>query len=140
MAADHRRCDSLFSAAEELISKRDWAAGGTGFKAFRATMERHLAKEEEALFPAYEQRTGQMMGPTQIMRAEHAQMRQLLFELESAVSQQDRDRYLGLSETLMMIMQQHNMKEENMLYPTADRVFGDQIDSVLQQIERWNID
>jgi iron-sulfur cluster repair protein YtfE (RIC family) len=37
--------------------------------------------------------------------------------LDNALSAQDKDEYLGLSETLMVMMQQHNMKEEMMLYP-----------------------
>ncbi len=58
-----------------------------------------------------------MGGPTQVMRMEHQQMRALVQDLDTALNNQDKDRYLGLSETLMVMMQQHNMKEEMMLYP-----------------------
>jgi len=37
----------------------------------------------------------------------------------------------GLSETLNMLMQQHNMKEENMLYPMSDQVLSSDRDSVI---------
>jgi len=43
----------------------------------------------------------------------------------------DKDAYLGLSETLNMLMQQHNMKEENMLYPMSDQVLSSDRDSVI---------
>ena len=56
-------------------------------------------------------------GPTQVMRMEHQQMRALVQDLDNALAAQDKDEYLGLSETLMVMMQQHNMKEEMMLYP-----------------------
>ena len=55
------------------------------------------------------------MGPTRMMRMEHEQMRQLFSELAEALENRDKDGYLGLSETLMILMQQHNMKEEQVL-------------------------
>jgi len=51
------------------------------------------------------------------MRMEHQQMRALVQDLDNALAAKEKDEYLGLSETLMVMMQQHNMKEEMMLYP-----------------------
>jgi hemerythrin-like domain-containing protein len=76
------------------------------------------------LFPAFEARTGMSMGPTQVMRAEHEQMRALIEDLARTVTGSDQDGYLGLSETLNMLMQQHNVKEENMLYPMSDQLLA----------------
>ena len=135
MSADHRRCDDIFALAEEQIAKGDWAKGGAQFEAFRRATEHHFAMEEEVFFPRFEQRTGQTMGPTQMMRMEHNQMRQLFSEMADAVIQQNKERCLGLSETLMMIMQQHNMKEEQMLYRMADQVFGSDAASVVEEMQ-----
>jgi len=74
------------------------------------------------------------MGPTQVMRMEHIQMKQLFSEMEQAVKARDDAQYLGLSETLMMIMQQHNMKEEQMLYPMMDQTLGQAGGEIAQQI------
>jgi hemerythrin-like domain-containing protein len=90
------------------------------------------------LFPKFEQATGSAMGPTQVMKAEHAQMRQLFKDMQSAVDDQDKDRYLGLSETLMIVMQQHNMKEEQILYRMADQAFGDIADEILHSMDGIN--
>ena len=73
-------------------------------------------------------------GPTAVMRMEHEQMRSLLSQLTEAVSRQDGPRFLGLSETLMVLMQQHNMKEEQMLYPMCDRALADTA-SIIARIE-----
>ncbi len=135
MAADHRRCDEIFSAAEELIANDDWGQGGAAFERFREATEHHFSMEEDALFPGFEQRTGQTMGPTQMMRMEHIQMRQLFSDMAQAVEQQDKERYLGLAETLMMIMQQHNMKEERMLYPMTDQAFAADAEDMLKKME-----
>ena len=64
-------------------------------------------------------------GPTQVMRMEHQQMRSLVQDLDNALAAQEKDEYLGLSETLMVMMQQHNMKEEMMLYPMMAQNLAD---------------
>ena len=136
MAADHRRCDELFSEAEEKIAKAEWSDGEQKLTDFLSAMEHHFEMEESVLFPDFEQRTGQAMGPTQMMRMEHIQMRQLFADMEQAMTAQDKERYLGLAETLMMIMQQHNMKEERMLYPMTDQAFGPDAGEVVERMEK----
>ena len=136
MSADHRRCDEIFTLAEEQIAKSDWAKGGAQFEAFRSATEHHFAMEEEIFFPSFEQHTGQTMGPTQMMRSEHMHMRQLLLDMAAALEEQSQQDYLGLSETLMMLMQQHNMKEEQILYPMTDQVFAVDSEEVLQRMEQ----
>lgn len=51
------------------------------------------------------------------MRGEHDQMRELLVAAKFALDARDEDDYSGTAETLLIMMQQHNMKEENILYP-----------------------
>jgi iron-sulfur cluster repair protein YtfE (RIC family) len=51
--------------------------------------------------------------------------------MHGALERADGAAYLGLSETLLMLMRQHNMKEENILYPMADQALaGEQADLV----------
>ncbi len=135
MAGDHRRCDRLFAQAEESASSLNWDDVRAQFNMFHAAMEHHFSMEEWVLFPAFEQATGQTSGPTQVMRMEHKQMRQLFSDMAQAVEKRDRDDYLGISETLMMILQQHNMKEEQMLYPMTDRTFGADADAVVAKMQ-----
>jgi iron-sulfur cluster repair protein YtfE (RIC family) len=54
-------------------------------------MEQHFQKEEEVLFPAFEQSTGNTMGPTRVMRLEHQQMREALAEMAGALAAGDLD-------------------------------------------------
>ncbi|MHB8759820.1 MAG: hemerythrin domain-containing protein, partial [Thiobacillus sp.] len=79
--------------------------------------------------------TGMAAGPTQVMRSEHVQMRGLMTDMANAVAASNRDGYLGLSETLNMLMQQHNLKEENMLYPMSDQVLGSERDGLIRTME-----
>jgi iron-sulfur cluster repair protein YtfE (RIC family) len=124
MSGDHRKCDEALARAEDAVAGGDWGAAQAAFDAFQAAMERHLALEEDRLFPAFEQATGMSSGPTQVMRIEHEQMRRLFGEMKPAVAARDAAPYHGLTETQLLLMQQHNLKEENMMYPMLDQALG----------------
>jgi len=132
---DHRVCDDLFASAEAAVAKNSWDSARDLHDRFQAAMAHHFAMEEDVLFPAFEARTGNSMGPTQVMRMEHTQMRSLMQDMASAVATSNQSNFLGLSETLNMLMQQHNLKEENMLYPMSDRVLGDERDGLIRSME-----
>jgi iron-sulfur cluster repair protein YtfE (RIC family) len=135
MTEDHRRCDDLFAEAEQAMAKNDFAAAGAAFAGFRNATLAHFAAEEKTLFPAFETSTGMSMGPTQVMRQEHEQMRSLLDEAVAALQSSNADDYLGVAETLVIMMQQHNMKEENILYPMCDQHLAGQAGELVGQIE-----
>ena len=135
MGGDHRACDDLFAAAENAAAKNDWDAARDLFARFHAAMLHHLAMEEDVLFPAFESRTGMSMGPTQVMRMEHVQMRDLMQQMADAARQGDTDSYLGYSETLNMLMQQHNLKEENVLYPMTDQALAADRETLIQAMQ-----
>ncbi|MDP2961616.1 MAG: hemerythrin domain-containing protein [Sulfurimicrobium sp.] len=131
LTPDHQHCDSLFAAAEAAAGQGDWHAAAEAWSRFNDALRHHFAMEEEALFPAFEARTGMTQGPTQMMRMEHVQMRELLDQMTDAVQRQNSDAFLGDCETLLIIMQQHNMKEEQMLYLMADQVLAGEAEDVV---------
>ena len=133
LSAEHHHCDDLFAMAEAAAAGNDLAAAKAGFTAFHQGMQRHLAKEESIMFPAFEKASGSSMGPTSVMRMEHEQMRELFAEMQAALDADDTGTYAGLSETLLVLMQQHNFKEEQMLYRMADRTLND-IEDVIRQM------
>lgn len=135
MGGDHRACDDFFASAEDAVAKKNWDSARSLFDRFQAEMAHHLAMEEKLLFPAFEARTGMSMGPTQVMRSEHEQMRGLIAEMAGALAESRQDAYLGQSETLNMLMQQHNLKEENVLYPMCDQVLGSERDGLIHDME-----
>jgi len=116
----HKHCDNDFATAEEAAQRGDWASCALSFARFRDEMLVHFGIEEDTLFPAFESQTGMTGGPTDVMRGEHAQMRRLLLQMEEAQAQHNADDFGGTADTLLIMMQQHNMKEENILYPMCD--------------------
>jgi hemerythrin-like domain-containing protein len=127
MTTEHRECDSLFATAEASIAAKNWEAAEKDFLAFSNETLLHFKKEEEELFPTYEAKTGSTDGPTQVMRFEHDQVRGLIGKMADALEKQDRDACLSLAESMMILLQQHNMKEEQMLYAMCDRVFESEL-------------
>jgi DUF438 domain-containing protein len=93
-----------------------------------------LRREEQTLFPAFEARTGMTMGPTQVMRMEHGQMRELIDAAVDALQAGNTDDFFGQTETLLIMMQQHNMKEENVLYPMCDQHLADGSAALIERL------
>ena len=135
MNKHHRHCDDAFARAEDMAAARDWTGlerdGGT----FLREIERHIGLEEKLLFPAFEGKTGMMSGPTEVMRMEHAQMRGMFAQMRTAIEAKDAKQYLGVAETLGILLRQYNMKEETMMYLMLDRALGDDAHSLLAQLE-----
>lgn len=138
MAQDHRDCDQLFAKAENAVAKDDWDTASHAFNEFVQAMERHLGIEEQELFPAFEAETGILTGPTEMMRMEHEQMRTLFDEMKGAMEQHDSDDYLGTAETLLILMQQHNMKEEQILYSIMDQRLPADVNHWQQKFQDWD--
>lgn len=135
MTTDHRRCDDAFSALENSILNKHYEGIEEKFAAFREDFLNHFKMEEEVMFPSLEERTGMRGGPTQIMRMEHEQMRHLINQMESDIAQNRYDHFLGLSETFMILVQQHNIKEEQILYSMADNLLSDSEEAVLEAMK-----
>lgn len=134
MAAGHRSCDDQLLAVEQAVNSGDWEAARSYFRRFQEAMIEHFAAEETLLFPLFEQHTGMYRGPTQVMRGEHLQIRQLLAAAEAVLGAADSDEYLDSAETLLIMIQQHNVKEENILYPMCDQHLADQIETLLPML------
>lgn len=124
MRDDHRKCDHLYTEAEASVMANDIETAKNRFDAFAAATIRHFEMEENELFPAFEQRTGMTSGPTQVMRYEHQQLRALIEKMKDALDGNRAQDFFGIGESMMIMLQQHNMKEEQMLYPMADRALG----------------
>ena len=135
LAAEHRSCDDNFAVVEEAAQSGDATRCRDEFQQFQAAMELHFQREEQTLFPTFEQTTGNSMGPTRVMRLEHQQIRDTLAEMTDALGKNDLAEFLGQSETLLILMQQHNIKEEQILYPMCDRFLANNAVAVIAAMQ-----
>jgi len=127
MRNEHRACDDLFASAEKSVIDGNFEKAEEQFLLFANETLTHFKREEESLFPTFEELTGSTEGPTRIMKFEHEQVRGLIGKMAEAVESKDSDAYLSLAESMMILLQQHNMKEEQMLYAMCDRTIPQDI-------------
>ena len=135
LTSDHRACDNEFANLENAIASQDWEESKTQLEKFSADLLHHFDMEEKVMFPVFEEVTGMTQGPTMVMRMEHSQMRNILDDLKADIEKKDKNHFFGVSESLMMLMQQHNMKEEQMLYRMADMHLGSLVSKVIEDMK-----
>ncbi len=142
-AQGHRDCDARWAEVEELLDSADTDSVGADLAAeawqqFDDSMRRHFAMEEDVLFPAFESRSGMGGGgPTAMMKMEHQQMRGLLDQIGAAMDSAETTDALDIGDTLLMLIQQHNVKEEGMLYPMAENMLAGEWAVLAGQLERY---
>ena len=136
MRDDHRSCDEQFANMENAVADENWSEASTKFEEFATDLLHHFEIEEQVMFPAFEARSASAhCNPTPVMLMEHTQMRGITDEMRTKLDSKDKDGFFGSSETLMMLMQQHNMKEEQMMYPMIDEAMGAESDMLLDSMK-----
>jgi hemerythrin-like domain-containing protein len=135
LTSDHRACDEEFANLENAIASQDWEESQMQLEKFSSDLVHHFDMEEKVMFPVFEEVTGMTQGPTMVMRMEHSQMRGILEDLKADIEKKDKNHFFGVSESLMMLMQQHNMKEEQMLYRMADMHLGSLVSKVIEDMK-----
>lgn len=96
-------------------------------------LRRHIYVEEELLFPPLRQ--AGMTGPILVMLREHAQMWPILDALEQGLADGVSDDVPRTAcRQLYILLQHHNPKEEQILYPQVDRVLGHSASIVVREL------
>ena len=136
MRDDHRACDTKFADMENAVANNNWSKGKKLFEKFASDLLHHFDMEEKVMFIAFEARSANAhCNPTPVMIMEHTQMRNIIDSMREKLDTKDKDGFFGDSETLMMTMQQHNMKEEQMMYPMIDEVMGEESAMLLNSMK-----
>lgn len=121
---DHQRCDDLFYQTETSIAQRNWKAAIDSFRSFQDVLRLHIRMEEKILLPAFEQTLDGGADPVAMLRSEHKQINGIVNRMWDAIQRFDPAEYVLHAETLTLLMQQHTLKEEEMLYPLLDRALA----------------
>jgi len=121
MQEDHCRLDVIFNGFAEAYKADKWDDAARAFNEFDLGLRRHIQGEEEVLFPLFEEKTGMTdAGPTFVMRMEHTDIRDFLDRIKKAVEGKDSNAAAEASQMLLNTLADHNMKEEQILYPESD--------------------
>ncbi len=130
--SDHRRLDAIYAIFEDAAYDSRWPDALNAFREFRLGLRRHIKAEEEILFPAFEEHTGMHdAGPTFVMRMEHKDIKELMDRITGSTEKGDGPVVSDAASALKNLLADHNMKEENIMYPESD--------SFLQETERTRV-
>lgn len=134
LSFDRQRCDALFAQLAGAIDDRDAVCAQSAYTAFLRAMQRHFAMEDAILFPAYERASSSGLEVTHLMRIEHEQMRELLERIAGALHDPQLRGSAAAAADLQTLMQRHNFKEEQILYPLLDRSLQGKAGELLDRI------
>ncbi|HVA77160.1 MAG TPA: hemerythrin domain-containing protein [Candidatus Binataceae bacterium] len=139
LAADHRRITKLWDETIAAFAREDFNTIHVRAAEFIAALRRHIAMEEQILFPAIEEKTAmRTSGPTYAMRLEHRQIERVLDGLAPLLTVQERWTAIQAIEGELTdpaaLFRSHDAKEEAVLYPMADKMLG--ADAARKLIER----
>ena len=95
------------------------------FAEFASGLNWHIDAEELTLFPAFEQSTGVLQGPTTVLRQEHLRIRRGMDEVAGGLRAGDRAAAEQAIGALTELLADHNIREEQVLYPMTDRAVQD---------------
>lgn len=124
MTQDHRDCDDQFANLENIVDTNNFEGANSMFDEYYNHMIKHFDMEEKVMFPMFNDANAEGCNPTQVMIMEHNQMKMLLNKMKIAIEAKDKNSFLGLSENLMFLAQQHNMKEEQIMYNLVDKALN----------------
>ncbi len=123
--ADHNRLDAIFHQFQQK-KYESAAAAKSYFKAFNNGLKRHIIWEEDVLFPLFEEKSGMKGGgPTFVMKEEHRRIGAILERIHDKVRQGDSSSEDD-EEMLLEILEGHNQKEEQVLYPAMDQLLTEE--------------
>jgi hypothetical protein len=122
LAEHHRRCDALFGAARAAAMAGAAAQLVACVAALRGALLEHFRYEEEHIFPLYEQESG--AASTESLRAQHDDMRGILWLLASASAEEERVRYRADLAELQGLFDTHAADEESRMYPVFERLLA----------------
>ena len=97
-----------------------------------ALLRRHIYAEEEFLFPPL--RDAGLVMPILVMLREHGEMWHLMEDLEALVtSGAQAAEVTAACKTLLALLEQHNLKEEPIIYPQADVTLDSAVSNQIEE-------
>lgn len=136
---DHERLARLEVSAFVARAAGNGQAAKKTYEAFSSGLRRHIALEEQLLFPLFEERSGLApgSGPTEVMRGEHRIIERLLAEILRTIG--DPAKLPDQARAAFHeILEEHHLKEEGVLYPAIDELLEpEETDALVARIQAF---
>ncbi|HHH44935.1 MAG TPA: hemerythrin domain-containing protein [Gammaproteobacteria bacterium] len=136
---EHSLYEDLLSQCTEAVEIEDWKTAGSLFKRLVTHLKRHMAIEDEVLYPAYEASAEAPQGPTGALREEHDRIAQLVTDMARVLETRDSDYVLECMAHLERQMIKHHEKEEDIFLPMASHILDARREEISQQLAEFNV-
>src|SRR5215831_9030613 len=121
--ANHHRheMESRFAAVADSLRRAAWSASGERFAALRGRIEAHMSIEERDIFPLLDRLLPQR-DLIAALRREHARFREVLAYVGACIDMRDASAASFALERLFEQLENHDAREEWILFPMCERL------------------
>lgn len=133
LESEHRWIHQRFEQFRQGLERGQ--VNAAPFREAASVLHRHIYLEEDILFPEVEARG--LEGPTTVMAQEHGEICRYLGGIENLIGTgAAASRIRDTLKALYLLLEEHNFKEEQMLYPSADQMIDPiERDVILQRLK-----
>lgn len=135
---EHSLYENLLSLCRDAAEAEDWATVDRVIRELVTHLKRHMALEEEVLFPAYEATLHAPQGPTTALREEHDDIVRLIRDTARVIRTRDSEPVLECLARLDARMIKHHEKEEDIFLPMASHILDDRRDELLRKLQAFD--
>lgn len=136
LRADHEAVRGALEALGRWLAQPPAPLPAALARFLERDLERHLAQEEDALFPALERYLGREGGPVYVMLLEHRELRRLAPALAQAAAAGRPREAAAAGEELLALLGEHVHKEDAVLFPLAERLLAPaELEEVRRRLE-----
>jgi hemerythrin-like domain-containing protein len=135
---EHTLYEDLLSRCLDAVQIEDWGTVDLGFHELVTHLKRHMALEEEVLYPAYESMPNVPQGPTMALREEHSNLVRLIQDLAQIIKNRSLEHVLECLVYLEKQMIKHHEKEEDIFLPMAGHILHASHDEVLRKLDEFD--
>jgi hemerythrin-like domain-containing protein len=127
----HERLNEMFQKHQEALLEQDIAQARERLLAYERALLMHMRVEEDVLLPIYVRAGAIPGGPLELFLGEHRKMREFLQRFMATLAELETDppdlkrRIIRLFDEQTMfkhLVEHHDLREQNILYPTLDRL------------------
>jgi hemerythrin-like domain-containing protein len=135
---EHSLYEYLLSQCQDAAEIEDWETVDRAFQDLVTHLKRHMALEEEVLYPAYESAPHAPQGPTTALREEHSNIVRLIQDMARIIKTRDSEHALEGLVHLEYHMIKHHEKEEDIFLPMASHILNASHDELLRKLEEFD--
>lgn len=135
---EHSLYEDLLSECRDSAEIEDWENVQLIFDQLVTHLKRHIALEEEVLYPAYESASHAPQGPTTALREEHGAIIRLIRDLAQVINTRDSEHLLESLTCLENQMIKHHEKEEDIFLPMASHILNASRDELLRKLGEFD--